>query len=164
MPEPNETELETLRRTNSELVTKNAARKKRVTELEAQVAELQSKLTGASNQLQELTIGAPLKAMAEEISIVPSLWIEQFSKQFKLELVNGTLTLQTGEGKPVVDKAGKNVPFEREPLLKLITEGEGEQAKVFQKICIVNRASGAAKTSHIVTPKKAASSMQFGLR
>lgn len=164
MPEPNETELETLRRTNSELVAKNAARKKHVTELEAQVADLQTKLTATSNQLHEVTIGAPLKAMAEEISIVPSLWIEQFNKAYRLELVNGELTLQTLDGKAVTGKDGKAISFEREALKNLLTEGESEQAKVFRQICIMNRASGSAAVPQITKPKQVAQPSHFGLR
>jgi hypothetical protein len=47
-------ELETLRRVVSELKTKSANRKARVTELEATVTELQSKLSEAHTSLRQV--------------------------------------------------------------------------------------------------------------
>jgi hypothetical protein len=140
-------ELETLRRTNAELLTKNSTRKQRVGELEATNADLQSKLTAANGRIQEMTIGAPLKSMAEDISTCPNDWIEAFGKHYRLELVNGELTMLTvADGKPVQHQ-GKAVPFEREALKRLLLDEKHPQSKLFNAIIIANRASGGIMPS-----------------
>ena len=137
-------ELETLRRTNAELVTKASTRKQRVTELEMANAELQKTVTERDATIYGLTVGGPLKAMAERISTVPELWLEQFAKRYKVELVNGELTLLSVADGKTVHKDGKTVPFETKALADLLTTGEDATAKAFRAITIVSRASGAA--------------------
>src|SRR6185437_85930 len=136
-------ELETLRRTNSELIAKNSTRKQRIGELEATVADLQSKLTSASATIQEMTIGAPLKSMAEDISTCPNEWIEHFSKSYRLELLNGELTLISVADGKTVQKEGKAIKFEREALNALLLHEKHPQSKLFRAITIVSRASGS---------------------
>lgn len=159
-------EVETLRRVNSELKTKSAVRKARVSELETTVAELQSKLSDAHTSLRQVTIDGPLKQMSDGISTAPELWLEQFGKSYRLEMVKGQLTLQTIDGKPVM-KGEKPVPFEREALVKLLTDGDDAQARIFKSITIASRASGASapyrsgRTSATDSNKPA---IQFGLR
>jgi len=143
--EPNTAaELETLRRVNSELVAKHARDKARLAELEQGTATLQAKITETSESLYQATVGVPLQAMAEQMSPAPELFLEQLSKHFKLASVKGVLTLQTPDGKPVLDKNGKAIPFERDVLTQLLTEGDDSRAKTFKAITIVNRASGGA--------------------
>lgn len=162
---PND-ELEVLRRTNSELVAKNTTRKAKIAELEASVVDLQTKLTDATTSLRTVTIDGPLKKMSESISTAPELWIEQFNKSYRLELVKGELTLvSVADSKPVL-KEGKAVPFERETLMDLLTKGDDAQAKTFRAITITSHASGGAaspqrKTAPIKQKKPA---VQFGLR
>jgi hypothetical protein len=168
MPEPIdlEAELETLRRVNAELVTKAANRKTKITELESTVTELQGKLSEANDSFHEVTVGLPLKAMAESISLSPELWLEQFNKSHKLEMVKGQLTfLQTADGKPVL-KGEKPVPFERSALIDLLTSDAHPQAKTFKSITIASRASGASGQPNNGTaqPAKEAKLPQFGLR
>lgn len=162
MAEQNE-ELETLRRTNSELVAKNSTRKAKIAELEASVADLQTKLSEREASIRTITIDGPLKTMAESISTAPDLWIEQLHKSHRVELVDGKLTLLSTDGKPVL-KDGKPVPFKREALIDLLTADDNPQAKAFKAITIASRASGAATPSreHVVTPSKP--KIQFGLR
>jgi hypothetical protein len=160
MSEPNdlEAEVETLRRVNAELVTKVANRKTRLTELESTVTELQGKPSEAHDSLHEVTVGLPLRAMAESISFSPELWLEQFSKSHKLEMVKGQLTLQTTDGKPVL-KGERPVPFERSALIDLLTSDAHPQAKIFQSITIASRATGAngqAKNRTTTQPAKEA--------
>ena len=157
-------ELETLRRTNSELIAKNSTRKQRIAELEAANADLQSKFTAANSTIQKLTIGAPLKSMAEDISTCPNEWIEHFSKSYRLELLNGELTLiSVADGKPV-QKEGKAIKFEREALNALLLDEKHPQSKLFRAITIASRASGSdapLQRQPQVAPKP---SPQFGLR
>jgi uncharacterized coiled-coil protein SlyX len=163
-PEEMATELETLRRVNGELKTKSATRKARVTELEATVTELQSKLSEASDSLRQVTIDGPLKQMSESISTAPELFLEQFSKSYRLEMVKGQLTLQTIDGKPVL-KGEKPVPFEREALAKLLTAGDDAQAKIFKSITVVSRASGAnSQRSNRHSQSASVPRPSFGLR
>jgi hypothetical protein len=84
-------EVETLRRVNTELLTKSANRKTKIAELESSVTELQGKLSEANDSFHEVTVGLPLKAMAESISFSPELWLEQFGKSHKLEMVRDSL-------------------------------------------------------------------------
>lgn len=158
-------ELETLRRTNSELVAKNSTRKQRIAELETANTELQAKLSAANSAIHEFTIGAPLKTMAESISNVPELWIEQFSKSYRLELPNGELTIvSAADGKPV-EKAGKPVAFERRALTELLTDEAHPQSKIFRAITVVSHASGSQVTpERKPAPKATAPKVKFGLR
>jgi len=158
-------EVETLRRVNGELKTKSATRKAKVAELEATVTELQSKLLDAHTSLRQVTIDGPLKQMSESISTAPQLWLEQFNKSYRLEMVKGQLTLQTTDGKPVL-KNDKPVPFDREALVKLLTDGDHSQARIFKSITIASRASGASAPYRSRTSATDANkpSIQFGLR
>jgi hypothetical protein len=162
--QPNTDELEVLRRTNSELVTKSATRKARVAELESTVNELQGKLSAANDSLHQVTIGGPLKAIAEQISIAPDLWLEKFSQSYKIAIVNGQLTLQTSDGKPVL-KGEKPVPFERQALIDLLTTGDDVRARTFKAITIASKASGGANTPRSRVGSDAEHpAMRFGLR
>lgn len=160
-------ELDTVRRTNAELVTKNSTRKQRIGELETTVADLQTQLATANGRIQEMTIGVPLRAMAEEISTCPTEWQEAFGKHYRLELANGELTIvSTADGKPVT-KEGKPVPFEREALKALLLDEKHPQSKLMGAILIASRASGSGATSTEtrrapVAPKPTLPS--FGLR
>ena len=158
-------ELETLRRTNSELVAKNSTRKQRILDLEAANADLQTKLTAANSTIYEFQIGAPLKTMAESISTVPDAWIENFSKSYRLELKDGELTiLSVADGKPL-EKAGKPVPFDRRALTELLTDKDHPQSRLFNAITIATKASGGkGSTERTPTPKATAPKVKFGLR
>jgi hypothetical protein len=135
------------------------------------MAELQGKLTGAQLTIHELTIAAPVKAMAESISTVPELFLEQFSKSYRVESINGELTLQTADGKPVM-KADKAVPFERQALIELLTDEANPYAKIFRSITISSRASGASAgnngrnigQSRSFEPSSSFPANHFGLR
>jgi hypothetical protein len=163
-PSPTD-ELEVLRRTNGEILAKSATRKARVAELEATVTELQSKLSEAHDSLHQVTIGGPLTTMAESISIAPDLWLERFSQTYKVAIVDGQLTMQTPDGKPVL-KGEKPVPFEREALIDLLTTGDDARAKTFKAITITSKASGAATNQHgnRTAPAAEHPPIQFGLR
>ena len=165
MSEQAPNELEVLRKTNAELVTKAASRKARVTELEASITELQGKLSTADSTIHELTVGIPLKAMADNISKDGDTFLEFFKRSYKVEMVKGALALLTVDGKPVM-KGDKAVPFEREALIELLTDAAHPQAKLFNSLLIVSKASGSSGSGNPYTrstePKQA--TVQFGLR
>ncbi|MGF7181491.1 hypothetical protein [Tunturiibacter psychrotolerans] len=159
-------ELETLRRVNGELLAKSATRKGRIGELETSVTELQSKLSEAQNALRQTIIEAPLKAMASDMSNAPELWLEQFNKAYRLEEVNGKLTLQTTDGTTVL-KGDVPVPFERNALVALLTTGDDAQARMFKSITVVSRASGASgqhRSGNRTSKPGREPKPQFGLR
>ena len=126
------------------------------------MTELQSKLSEAGDTIHAVTIGTPLKAMAESMSTVPDLFLEQFSKHYKVEMVKGKLSLLSIDGKPI------EVPFERDALTKLLTTGDDARAKTFQAITITSRASGSSAPVVIQRGKNASTAAKpthtFGLR
>jgi hypothetical protein len=156
-----EIEVETLRRVNADLLIARRKDKSHVTELESTVTELQGKLSEAHDSLHEVTIGLPLKAMAESISTAPELWIEQFSKSQKLEMVKGQLTVMNSDGKPLE----KPVAFERQALIDHLTNDAHPQAKAFKTIVIASRATGgSAQSSKRTTQPTKEPKPSFGLR
>jgi hypothetical protein len=156
-------ELATLRTTVGELKQKSATRKARIAELEATSAGLQTKLTEANASLRQITIDRPIKQMSESISTAPELWTEQFTRSYRLELVNGELTLLDTDGKPVM-KEGKTIPFEREALLKFLTDEKHPQATTYRAITIASRASGGAASARTTSSAPKQPETQFGLR
>lgn len=161
----NNDELETLRRTNAELVTKNSTRKQRIAELEASVASLQATVAEREASIRTLTIDGPVRQMCESISTAPELFQEQLAKHFKVELVDGKLTFLTTGGETVKDKDGNTVPFERDALLKFLVEGDdAARARTFKAITIASRASGGATSTTTAAPTSSKPKAQFGLR
>ncbi|MGA9673065.1 MAG: hypothetical protein WBQ94_27955 [Terracidiphilus sp.] len=165
-PSPDTAELTILKQAHQEVLTKRQKDKARIAELESVVTGLQSKLSESTETIHQITIGVPLKTMAESMSTVPDLFLEQFSKHYKVEMVKGTLTLLSVDGQPVAAKDGSTIPFERDALTKLLTTGDDARAKTFQAITITNRASGAggspSKRGNATAPAKP--TFQFGLR
>jgi hypothetical protein len=158
-------ELETLRRTNSELVAKNATRKQRIKELEEQVSSLEAKNTDSAKRIRDLEIGTPLKQMADSLSNVPELLIEQLQKHYAIELADGKLALQTPDGKPIATKDGKFVAWDQQALRDYLTGSDNPQARVFQTLIIASRASGAGGSTHQnQRVKKDHPNVSFGLR
>lgn len=159
-------ELETLRRVNAELMQKSAARKSRIAELEAASTALQAKATEAEATIHELTVNGPLKALAASISTVPDVFREFFLRDYKVEMVNGKLTLLTSaDGKPVM-KDGKAVPVEADAIKDLLLSSKDEsKLRLYNSLLIGSKASGGASTG--VTRRSSAPSdpkPQFGLR
>ncbi len=166
-PSPDTAELTILKQAHREVLTKRQKDKARIAELESVVTGLQSKLSESAETIHQITIGVPLKTMAESMSTVPDLFLEQFSKHYKVEMVKGVLTLLTTDGQPVTAKNGNAVPFERDALTEFLTSGDDTRAKTFQTIVIVSRASGAAGLSGKpgnATAQPKADTIQFGLR
>jgi hypothetical protein len=162
-------ELSTLRTTVSELREKSTARKRRIAELEAALAERDSQLAQANATIKEITIDTPLRDLSESISTAPELWVEQFQKSgYRLEMKGSKLQVLTSDGKPVLHN-GSAVPFERDALAKFLTDEKSHaQAKTFRAITIVNRASGSQAAPESGQRKSNTASQkqtfQFGLR
>jgi hypothetical protein len=156
MPEPTQqtdvNELERLRLANAQLTEKSKNRKLKIAELEAVNAAIQA-------QLRLITVDAPMRSMAESMSTVPDLFIEQFQKSHRLEMIEGKLTIVNAEdGKPI------NVAFEREALLKHLIDEKNPQAKTFNAILIASRASGGAAPTTQRAAKPVTIQKRFGLR
>lgn len=165
--EPNSaTELETLRKTITELTQKAATRKARITELESNASALQAKATEAETRIKALTIDAPLDHLCESISVAPQALRTALEADFKVELdKNGILTLlNRTDNKPVVDKNGKLLPLESEAVRNLLLATKDEaKLKLYRAIVVINRASGAAHSSSSTRTTSTSQKQQFGL-
>jgi methionyl-tRNA formyltransferase len=165
-------ELEVLRRTNAELLKKSADRKARILELEASTAELTTKLTTADTVIHEMTVGAPLKRMAESVSPVPEIWLAEFAKHFKVELKDGKLAVLTLTGEPATNKKGESVEFTNAGIVGLVANSDKDELKAFNVITIVSKASGGGATGSTgsgnfpteTKPTAAKPTVHFGLR
>ena len=154
------TQLARLLPVHEELRAKASARKTKIAEHESTIAALQGQLATASETIKEVTINGPLKAMAASISISPELWIEQFGRSHRLEMVKGQLTVLSTDGK-------QSIPFERDALIAHFNADAHPQSKIFRSITIISRASGAANVTGFPRGKGASTqgnSPQFGLR
>jgi len=151
-------ELAVLKAAHQEVLTKRQKDKARIAELESAMTENQTKLTEANESLHRVTIGGPLQAMAESISTTPELWLEQFQKLHRVAMVNGNLTIQSSDGKPM------SVPFERQAIVEYLTSDAHPQSRTFNAISILSRASGADLGRSQGPKREASPTLQFGLR
>jgi len=156
-PEQLQAELETLRRTNAELLEKSRTRK-------ARVGELEGKLTETEAKVQELIRNRPLKQLAAAISVAPDALITSFLSDYRVELEGANLVLQTLDGKPVLHE-GKTVPFEPEAIKALLFATKDDaKLRLYNSILIVSRASGAATQSATMGKVESKSALHFGLK
>lgn len=160
------TEIATLRQVNSELVAKNGKRKDRVTELEAALAERDGQLASVNSRLKAIEIDTPLKTMAKSLSVDAPLFLDTFNRTYDVQLVDGALALRDKEGDVVRDKAGNEVRFEREALLKHLSDDKHQHHNFYSRILIASKASGAGTTSQTgrVSSSKKPTAHRFGLR
>ena len=160
-------ELATLRQVNSEILTKRQKDKEKIAELEAASSAAQAKAAEAQEVIVELTINGPLKQLSESISTAPDAFRDFFSRDYKLELQDGVLTLlSTTDGKPVM-KDGKAVPFEPDAIKALLFSTKDEsKLHLYNSILIASKASGSsgvnASRKDSSSPKPP--SIHFGLR
>jgi hypothetical protein len=162
----NATELETLRRTNADLLQKSATRKARIVELEASVGTLTTKATEAETRIKALTIDGPVNELCEEISVAPQALRTALESEYRVEMKDGVLSLfNTSDGKPVtVD--GKPVPVQADAIKNLLLSSKDEaKLKLYRAIVIANRASGAGGVASTTRTQSSASAAkaQFGL-
>lgn len=167
MPELSEqlpdVELATMRRVNSELTQKARTRKARIIELEANVATLTAKATEAETRIRQLTIDGPVNDVCESISVAPQALRSAIEAEYKIEMLDGVLTLLNfSDGKPVMQD-GKAVPFTADAVKKLLLDSKDEsKLKLFNAIIIANKASGSgsASSNRVAAPSP---KIQFGL-
>ena len=141
--EKTEAELLTLRKLRDELLTTKATQREKIKQLESELLQANERANTAESHVSELTVQRPLKAMAESLSKAPQSFIEMFTRDFRVEMQNGELQLlHAKDGKPVMD-GDKPVPFEREPLLRLLqTTSTGAAKELWTHTLIVGKASG----------------------
>jgi hypothetical protein len=173
MPDTPVDEIAVLRSTNGELLAKLKDRKTKLAEAEASVADLTTRVSTAEAALRTATIDRPLRAMAETISPTPSIWMQEFSKHFKVELRGDKLQVLDLEGNPVKD-GDAEIEFTAPALIKLLTGDIGNEAlSSFAYITRGSLAAGAGasqgnRNGGIVGPErqqeKQSATSQFGLR
>jgi hypothetical protein len=158
------TELETLRRTNTELLQKAATRKAKITELEASIGKLTTAKSDAEARIKALTIDAPVNELCESISVAPRALRSALESEYKIEIREGVLTLlNPTDGKPVIQD-GKAVPFTAESIKALLLGSKDEaNRKLYNAIIIANKASGSGGETTAQRGTGAPSKPQFGL-
>ena len=164
-------ELEALRTSNAELVKKSRDRKAKVAKHEATITDLQARLSTAETALADATVGAPLRSMAATLSPVPSLWLAEFAKHYKVELKDGKLQVLGMDGKPVMD-GDAAVEFSAPSIAKLLIGGQDAELGSFPHIMYGSKATGGgaspAPGSQVQYPDKQPGKQpdrpQFGLR
>jgi hypothetical protein len=167
--EPSEMEeLMRLRQAVAELAAKNAARKRRITELEAQLATSQVATETAQANLHALEVTQPMQTLAEAISPTPELFLSELARVgYKVMNNDGRLTLLDGDDKPV-----EGVDVTTDGLRKYLLSTDAKH-KNFVHLITFTKASGggavgqsrsdglqpAERTAKPLQPKP-----QFGLR
>ncbi len=159
-------ELATLRQTVAELTAKNANRKARITELEAQLATANTATQTAQASLHEIEVTRPMLTLAEAVSPTPELFLTEFARVgYKVVMQDGKLRIMQGD--QAID-AEVTVDGIRKLLLT-----EDAKHKNFKHLVSVSRASGGgavSQSSHagsLVPPSEQASKpskLSFGLR
>jgi hypothetical protein len=125
---PPEEEVQRLRKSQRSILAKSHERKARIEELEAGNTALTSKLAAAEAKVQDALVGVPLRAFAESISDVPKLWLSEFQKSYKVESIDGKLSVLNLDGTPVF--AGTEpVPFTPNGIWTLVTGGAANYGK-----------------------------------
>jgi hypothetical protein len=172
-PIDNTAELATLRRVRDELLQAKHVQKSRITELESQVLQLTEARDNALETVRALTIDRPLRQLAEEMSQAPNLWLREFMADFSVEVgIDGSLTIQSKDGKQVSFDDGKPVQASASDLRKFLISPNktvsAERRKDFSTITTVSRASGTIGP-HIISPSSSNEGTKplqphFGLR
>src|SRR5271168_580899 len=98
IPSPEAAELTVLKQVHTEVLAKRVKDRARIAELESAMTGLQTSLNESNDTIREITINGPLRQMSESMSTAPELFLEQFSKHYKLEVKAGVLTLLSADG------------------------------------------------------------------
>jgi hypothetical protein len=160
---PEALELSTLRKTNADLLQKSATRKARIVELEASAATLTAKATEAETRIRQLTIDGPVNDLCESISVAPQALRSAIESDYRIEMLDGVLTLLNRSDSKPVTHDGKPVPFKADAIKSLLLASKDEEKlKLYNAILVASKASGAA-TSSSKAPIAPAQIQQFGL-
>jgi hypothetical protein len=144
---PPEEELQRLRRSQKSILAKSHERKARIAELETENAALKTKADAAEAKAHEAVVGVPLRNFAEQISEVPTLWLSEFNKRFKVESKDGKLAVLHSDGTPVL-RDGEPIPFTPNAIWTLLTGGatnygKDENSRIFAAITRWQGATGS---------------------
>ena len=143
---PAEEQVIRLRKTNKSLLAKSAERKGRIAELETENAVLKTTAETAQAKYQEAIIGVPLRALAENISPVPKMWLSEFLKYYKVEAgEDDKPAILNLDGTPVLVN-GEPIAFTPNALWRLLTGGENDYAATEKKktFALITRWCGAS--------------------
>jgi hypothetical protein len=124
-------ELETLRRVNAELLKTKHDLKARIATLESEAATLESRTQKAEGLMRSAVIDVPMRRLAEGIAHVPSLFISELEKDYRVDVDadSGELRLLTKEGgMPVTDGKGEAIALTHNALYRHLA-GSPEQQK-----------------------------------
>jgi hypothetical protein len=149
---PDAAELATLRKVNAELLQTKHTLKARIEQLEGNGATLESRAEKAESMMRAAVIDVPMRRLAEGIAHVPSLFIAELEKDFRVDVDadSGELRLLTKEdGKVVTNGKGEPVAMTHNALYQLLAGSPQEQKddarkKVFATLMIYSGARGGA--------------------
>lgn len=171
-------ELTTLRRVNAELLKAKHDLKARVAILEGNAATFESRAEKAESIMRAAVIDVPMRRLAEVIAHVPSLFITELDKDYRVDVDadTGELRLLTKDGKVVTNGKGEPVEMKHNALFQLLAGSPNEQRddarkKVFATLMKHSGASGGAGRKAASFPsstssenEKASIAPSFGLR
>ncbi len=130
-------ELETLRRVNTELLKTKHDLKARIAALEGEAATLESRAEKAEGLMRSAVIDVPMRKLAEGIAHVPSLFIAELEKDFRVDVDtdSGELRLLTKEdGKSVTNSKGEPVAMTHNSLYTYLAGKLNEPKSDRQKV------------------------------
>ena len=167
-------EITTLRSVKDELLAKTHAQKATIATLEVERNTASEAADRAKETMRAVVIDKPVRAMVAKLcSAAPDLLLRELQTDFSFTADDsGNVIISTkGDGKPVVAKDGKPVPFESHAFHKFII-GDGyaeknERQKMYTHLVHVPTASGGgAPLSKRLTElgKEAPEKIVFGLR
>jgi hypothetical protein len=177
-PSPDAAELATLRKVNAELLQTKHTLKAKIEQLEGNAATLESRTEKAESMMRAAVIDVPMRRLAEGIAHVPSLFIAELEKDYRVDVDadSGELRLLTKEdGKVVTNGKGEPVAMTHNALYTLLAgklnEPKSDREKVFATLMIYSGARGGAgrmaatfPSSSTVENDSSKSLPSFGLR
>jgi hypothetical protein len=148
-PNPDATELATLRKVNAELLKSKHDLKARVAALEGEAATLESRAEKAESIMRAAVIEVPIPRLAEGIAHVPYLFIGELEKDYRVDVDadSGELRLLTkDDGKVVTNSKGEAVAMTHNALYTFLAgklnEPKSDRQKVFATLMKYSGASG----------------------
>ena len=150
-PSPDAAELATLRKVNAELLQTKHTLKGRIEQLEGNAATLESRAEKAENMMRAAVIDVPMRKLAEGIAHVPSLFIAELEKDFRVDVDadSGELRLLTkDENKIVTNGKGEPVEMKHNALYTFLAgklnEPKSDRQRVYATLMRFSGASGGA--------------------
>jgi hypothetical protein len=170
-------ELGTLRRVNAELLQTKHTLKARIEQLEGNAATLELRAEKAESIMRAAVVDVPMRRLAEGIAHVPSLFITELEKDYRVDVDadSGELRLLTKDGKLVTNSKGEPVAMTHNALYAFLAgklnEPKSDREKVYTTLMRFSGASGGAGRAAATFPSGASvesekkdSPVRFGLR